>query len=125
MQPISTVQLPGGQQLSLYHGDLTQTRLDAIVNAANERLAHGGGVAGAIIRRGGGSIQRESNQIAPIPTGQAGITGAGKLAAKYVIHAVGPHGTTPNAAALLHQAVSNALQLAHDHQEQRLAKHVG
>lgn len=80
----------GGIELALVLGDLTVERVDAIVNAANSHLAHGGGVAGAICRRGGPAIQQESYQKAPVPVGEATWTSAGDLAAKYVIHAVGP-----------------------------------
>src|SRR5689334_681962 len=74
----------------LVEGDITEERVDAIVNAANQHLQHGGGVAGAIVRKGGPSIQRESNAIGFTPTGSAAITGAGDLPCKFVIHAVGP-----------------------------------
>lgn len=71
----------------LMQGDLTELDTDAIVNAANNDLQHGGGVAGAIRRRGGEAIQRESNEIGSIPLGGAAITSAGKLKARHVIHA--------------------------------------
>jgi hypothetical protein len=71
-------------------GDLTEERVDAIVNAANSALAHGGGVAGAIVRRGGQGIQDESDQKAPVPVGSAVMTGSGRLPCRFVIHAVGP-----------------------------------
>ena len=87
-------QTPAGQTICVVQNDLTAEQVDAIVNAANERLAHGGGVAGAISRRGGPTIQRESaewiREHGPVPTGSAAITGAGELPARYVIHAVGP-----------------------------------
>jgi O-acetyl-ADP-ribose deacetylase (regulator of RNase III) len=68
-------------------GDLTESDADAIVNAANNDLILGGGVAGAIRRRGGESIQRECNAIGSIPIGGAAITGGGNLKARFVIHA--------------------------------------
>src|SRR5580700_5528413 len=68
-------------------GDLTEMDTDAIVNAANNDLQLGGGVAGAIRRKGGDAIQRECNEIGSIPVGYAAITTGGKLAAKHVIHA--------------------------------------
>ncbi len=112
--------LPASQRLHVVRGDLTLEAVDAIVNAANSRLAHGGGVAGAIVRRGGAAIQEESRAWArehgPVATGDAAITGAGALAAKYVIHAVGPvwrdHGDEPE---LLARAVQSALALADDY----------
>jgi O-acetyl-ADP-ribose deacetylase (regulator of RNase III) len=68
-------------------GDLTESDADAIVNAANNDLILGAGVAGAIRRKGGESIQRECGEIGSIPIGGAAITGAGKLKARFVIHA--------------------------------------
>lgn len=107
--------------LELVEGDITALDTDAIVNAANERLAHGGGVAGAISRAGGPVIQQESNrwvrEHGRVPTGGAAITSAGELQAKYVIHAVGPvYGETSEkrAAELLASAVESALQMAEE-----------
>lgn len=78
--------------IELVVGDITEQRVDAIVNAANSRLAGGGGVDGAIHRRGGPEIMEETKQRYPngCPTGSAVISGAGNLPAKFVIHAVGP-----------------------------------
>ena len=74
-------------KVTLRQGDLTEARVDAIVNAANNDLMLGGGVAGAIRIKGGPSIQEECNRIGPIRIGEAAITGGGKLAARHVIHA--------------------------------------
>src|ERR1700720_3441899 len=71
----------------LRQGDLTEAKVDAIVNAANNDLMLNGGVAGAIRLKGGAAIQGECNKIGPIRIGEAAITGAGKLAARHVIHA--------------------------------------
>jgi O-acetyl-ADP-ribose deacetylase (regulator of RNase III) len=81
-----------GRVLELVLGDITAQVVDAIVNAANSALAGGGGVDGAIHRAGGPAIMEETRRLYPdgCPTGSAVITGAGKLRAKYVIHAVGP-----------------------------------
>ena len=103
--------------LELVQGDITSIDTDAIVNAANEHLAHGGGVAGAISRRGGPQIQRESNawvqKYGRVPTGSAAITGGGELPARYVIHAVGPvYDGSPRVAELLASAVASSLKLA-------------
>lgn len=68
-------------------GDITRFEVDAIVNAANSLLIMGGGVAGAILRAGGKTIQEEASKKAPVPVGKAVATTAGKLKAKYVIHA--------------------------------------
>jgi O-acetyl-ADP-ribose deacetylase (regulator of RNase III) len=76
--------------IELVQGDITEMDTDAIVNAANARLQLGGGVAGAIRRKGGPSIQKECNEHGPIHVGEAAITGGGNLKARYVIHAVGP-----------------------------------
>ena len=89
---------------------------DAIVNAANEHLAHGGGVAGAIVRKGGAQIQKESNEWIKnngiVKTGSVAITNAGFLRARYVIHAVGPIMGSGNEDFKLESATKNALQLA-------------
>jgi O-acetyl-ADP-ribose deacetylase len=71
----------------LRQGDLTEADVDAIVNAANNDLMLGGGVAGAIRVKGGPSIQQECDRIGPIALGEAAITGAGRLPARHVIHA--------------------------------------
>lgn len=104
----------GTGSLRLLVGDITQVRADAIVNAANEHLSHGGGVAAAIVRAGGQSIQEESYAIAPVPTGGAAATGAGTLRAKHVIHAVGPRGHMADADRLLDSAVRASLQVAEE-----------
>jgi O-acetyl-ADP-ribose deacetylase (regulator of RNase III) len=101
-----------GKTLRLVQGDITEQRVDAIVNAANQYLQLGSGVAGAIRMKGGPSIQEECNQIGGCPVGGAVITGAGSLPAGYVIHAVGPLGTDPDADALLANATKNSLEIA-------------
>lgn len=82
------------EKITLREGDITRVPADAIVNAANSALAGGGGVDGAIHRAGGPAIMQELDQIRPrignCPTGKAVATGAGKLPAQYVFHAVGP-----------------------------------
>jgi O-acetyl-ADP-ribose deacetylase len=74
-------------KLLLRQGDLAHAQVDAIVNAANNDLILGAGVAGAIRAGGGASIQAECDKIAPIPIGEAAVTGAGNLKARFVIHA--------------------------------------
>ena len=106
--------------LELVEGDITAMDTDAIVNAANERLMHGGGVAGIIAGRGGPTIQMESDAWVRahglVPTGSAAITSGGNLQARQVIHAVGPiYGAVSRPAELLASAVRAALQLADDH----------
>jgi O-acetyl-ADP-ribose deacetylase (regulator of RNase III) len=110
----------GGCALELHQGDITLQEVDAIVNAANSRLAGGGGVDGAIHRRGGPGIMAETDQKYPqgCPTGSAVISGAGKLKAKHVIHAVGPvwSGGHRGEAELLAGAYRRSLELAVEHQ---------
>jgi len=77
----------GSLTVEVLQGDLTQQDVDAVVNAANNDLELGGGVAGAIARAGGPQIQAECRRIGPIEVGDAAITGAGTLQARYVIHA--------------------------------------
>jgi O-acetyl-ADP-ribose deacetylase len=108
-----------GQALELHQGDITLETVDAIVNAANSRLMGGGGVDGAIHRRGGPAIMAETDSRYPdgCPTGSAVISTAGNLAARYVIHAVGPvwNGGQRNEAALLAGAYRRSLELAVEH----------
>lgn len=125
-QELWSYALPDGRVIRVVHGDITREEVDAIVNAANERLAHGGGVAGAIVRRGGYRIQEESNawvrEHGPVRTGTAAITGAGELPCRYVIHAVGPvwrnRGDEPE---LLASAVRSALDLASQYSLARIS----
>jgi len=90
-------------------GDLTEQPVDAIVNAANSALAHGGGLAGAIVRRGGAVIQEESDRLAPVPVGGAATTGAGALPCRWVIHAVGPRWGEGDEELKLRSAVRSSL----------------
>ena len=97
-------------------GDLTAQRVDAIVNAANEALAPGGGVCGAIRRAGGDEIFEECARLGGCATGDAKATGAGRLPARYVIHAVGPvwRGGAHGEAGLLASAYRRSLEVAAD-----------
>jgi O-acetyl-ADP-ribose deacetylase (regulator of RNase III) len=101
-----------GKRMTLLHGDITEEQVDAIVNAANSYLKHGGGVAGAIVRKGGYIIQEESNKIGFVPVGQCAITTGGTLAASYVIHTVGPRWREGNEHQKLKSAVLNTLNIA-------------
>lgn len=109
----------GSCALELVTGDITQQATDAMVNAANSRLAGGGGVDGAIHRRGGPSIMAETRQKYPqgCPTGDAVITSAGNLPARYVIHTVGPiwSGGQQGEASLLASAYRRSLEVAVAH----------
>jgi O-acetyl-ADP-ribose deacetylase (regulator of RNase III) len=98
--------------LELIQGDITDQTTDAIVNAANTALQLGGGVAGAIRRKGGPKIQEECNKIGGTHVGGAVITTGGKLEAKYVIHAVGPINGEEHEDAKLKDATLNSLILA-------------
>lgn len=118
-------ELKPGTLLRLIRGDITQSQVDAIVNAANAQLQHGGGVAAAIARRGGAIIQRESNawvrQHGPISPQRPAITSGGELPCRYVIHAVGPIWGEGDEDAKLRQAVAGALALADEHALRSLA----
>lgn len=109
---------PAGQMLQLVQGDLTQETVEAIVNAANSHLQHGGGVAGAIVRRGGMEIQRQSDawvrQHGPVSHAEPAYTRAGSLPCKYVIHAVGPVWGEGDEDKKLAEAIAGSLRLA-DH----------
>ena len=97
-------------------GDLTKQAVDAIVNAANEALAPGGGVCGAIRRAGGDEIFEECDRLGGCATGDAKATGAGRLPARFVIHAVGPmwHGGGHGEAELLASAYRRSLEVARE-----------
>jgi O-acetyl-ADP-ribose deacetylase (regulator of RNase III) len=101
-----------GKTLRLVQGDITERDVDAIVNAANSHLQHGGGVAGAIVRKGGHIIQEESDRIGFVPVGNAAVTGAGRLPARYVIHAVGPRMGEGDEENKLKNAAINSIKLA-------------
>ncbi|HEX9021695.1 MAG TPA: macro domain-containing protein [Nitrospirota bacterium] len=102
----------GKTVLRLVSADLTGREVDAIVNAANSRLQHGGGVAGAIVRKGGRIIQEESDRIGYVPVGGAAITTGGRLKAGYVIHAVGPRMGEGDEDNKLKKAIRSVLSLA-------------
>ncbi|NWF98597.1 MAG: macro domain-containing protein [Nitrospirae bacterium] len=101
-----------GKIIRIVQGDITERKVDAIVNAANSHLQHGGGVAGAIVRKGGMIIQEESNRIGFVPVGKAAITSAGSLPSKFVIHAVGPKMGEGDEDNKLKNAIWNSLKLA-------------
>jgi O-acetyl-ADP-ribose deacetylase len=102
----------GEKLVRLVQGDITERDTDAIVNAANAHLQHGGGVAGAIVRKGGQVIQDESDRIGFTPVGNAALTSAGSLKAKFVIHAVGPRMGEGDEDNKLKNAVLSSLLLA-------------
>jgi O-acetyl-ADP-ribose deacetylase (regulator of RNase III) len=98
--------------LQLLEGDITELPVDVIVNAANEKLQLGGGVAGSIAKKGGPSIQEECDRIGGTPSGTAVMTAAGNLKAKHVIHAVGPKKGEGEEDKKLASAVRSSLALA-------------
>jgi O-acetyl-ADP-ribose deacetylase len=100
--------------IELVEGDITRQRVDAIVNAANSELAHGGGVAAAIAQAAGPALARESAAHPPVAVGSAAVTTAGDLPARWVIHAVGPvwRGGGEGEPALLESAYRSALDVA-------------
>ena len=114
-------------RLVLFQGDITKIKVDAIVNAANSSLLGGGGVDGAIHRAGGPAILEACQEIrarqGSCPTGEAVITTAGRLPAKYVIHTVGPvwQGGEMDEAELLANCYRNSLELAVAHQVKTIA----
>jgi O-acetyl-ADP-ribose deacetylase (regulator of RNase III) len=101
-------------RIVLREGDITLEEVDAIVNAANSHLVLGAGVAGAIRQRGGPQIQAECDAIGPIGVGDAAVTGAGDLPARWVIHAAGmpPGGSATEAS--VHASVRRSLELARE-----------
>ncbi len=99
-------------RIVIRQGDLTEMDTDAIVNAANNDLLLGGGVAGAIRRKGGDEIQRECDSIGSIPVGGAAITGGGKLKARYVIHAASMRLGGRTTAEALRRSAAHSLRLA-------------
>lgn len=101
-----------GRKLKLMEGNIVLLDVDAIVNAANKNLVLGGGVAGAIRNAGGPSIQEECNTKGPIDVGEAAMTNAGNLKARYVIHAVGPVQGEGQEEEKLRNATLNSLKIA-------------
>lgn len=97
------------EKIKVLRGDLTDQDADAIVNAANNDLRLGGGVAGAIRRKGGPAIQAECDRIGPIPLGEAAVTGGGNLRARWVIHAASMRLGEPTAEENLRLATRNSL----------------
>ena len=107
--------------LELVEGDITEMKTDAIVNAANSALKLGGGVAGAIARKGGPKIQEECDRIGGTFVGGAVITTGGNLKAAHVIHAVGPRMGEGNEDEKLRNATLNSLRVADEHHLKSIA----
>lgn len=111
----------GDRMLELVEGDITEMDTDAIVNAANDQLVLGGGVAGAIRRKGGPEIQAQCDRIGGTFVGGAVITTGGKLKARHVVHAVGPRMGEGDEDRKLRDATVNSLKLADEHGLRSLA----
>src|ERR1700682_6545401 len=103
---------PFAERIVIQQGDLTEMDADAIVNAANNDLVLGAGVAGAIRRKGGEQIQRECDVIGSIPVGYAAITSGGKLKAPFVIHAASMQLGRATTAEALRGSTAHALRIA-------------
>jgi len=104
----------GNGEISVIQGDITEQETDAIVNAANNHLWMGGGVAGAIKRRGGGIIEKEAVSQGPVEVGKAVITTGGDLKAKYVIHAAGMGQDLKTDQTKIKNSTYNSLKLAEE-----------
>ena len=110
---VDQIQLENNKKvLRLVKGDITERTVDVIVNASNSYLKHGGGVAAAIVRKGGKIIQEESDKIGFVPVGSSVITIAGRLPCKAVIHTVGPRMGEGDEDTKLIKAVRSSLVLA-------------
>jgi O-acetyl-ADP-ribose deacetylase (regulator of RNase III) len=108
-------------KILLRQGDITECRVDAIVNAANNDLILGAGVAGAIRRKGGTAIQKECDRIGSIPLGEAAITGGGKLVARHVIHAASMSLGQGTSEENLRAATENSLRRAEERRFESIA----
>ena len=115
-ETLHTYTFPSGQTLEIVQGDITQEQVDAVVNAANERLMHGGGVAAIISRRGGHIVDEQSRawvrQHGPVPHDWPAYTSGGNLPARYIIHAVGPVWGSGDEDSKLYAAIHGSLQRA-------------
>ncbi|HET8793801.1 MAG TPA: macro domain-containing protein [Nitrososphaeraceae archaeon] len=108
---LDRIKIKQNRLLTLVEGDITERNVDAIVNPANSYLQHGGGVAGAIVRKGGKLIQKESNEIGFVPVGTSVITTGGNLPCKAVIHTVGPRMGEGNEDEKLRKAINGCLEI--------------
>src|SRR5919108_3131838 len=103
-----------GCVIEVQQADITKLEVDAIANAANTQLQHGGGVAGAISRAGGPDVQRESDEKAPIGLGEAVETTAGEMPARWVIHAATMELGGPTSAEIIERATASTLAKAEE-----------
>ena len=108
---LDEINLKNNRVLKLVEGDITERNVDAIVNPANSYLQHGGGVAGAIVRKGGNTIQEESNKIGFVKVGSSVITSSGLLSCKAIVHTVGPRMGEGNEDQKLSKAINSCLEV--------------
>jgi O-acetyl-ADP-ribose deacetylase (regulator of RNase III) len=111
-QLIDEIRILNDKVIRLIKGDITEQNVDVVVNSANSFLKHGGGVAGAIVRKGGDIIQIESDRIGFVPVGSSVITTSGKLPCTAIIHTVGPKMGEGNEDFKLSQSINSSLSLA-------------
>ena len=114
MSTIDELKLNNDKIVRLVKGDITERRVDVIVNAANSYLKHGAGVAGAIVRKVGSLIQQECDKLGYVPVGSAVITTSGKLPCNAIIHTVGTRMGQGNEDNKVRKAVQSCLRLATD-----------
>jgi O-acetyl-ADP-ribose deacetylase len=112
---LDQILLDNGKTIRLVVGDITERNVDVIVNPANSCLKHGGGVAAAIVRKGGQVIQEESDKIGYVKVGTAVITSSGKLPCKAIIHTVGPRTGEGNEDEKLRKSIISVLELAQEY----------
>jgi O-acetyl-ADP-ribose deacetylase len=113
-QLIDEIRMSNDKIIRLIKGDITDQNVDVIVNPANSYLKHGGGVAGAIVRKGGKIIQTESDKIGFVPVGSSVITTSGELPCQAIIHTVGPQIGEGNEDFKLSKSIHSCLSLASD-----------
>ena len=111
-QLIDEIRISNDKIIRLIKGDITEQNVDVIVNPANSYLKHGGGVAGAIVRKGGKIIQIESDKIGFVPVGSSVITTSGELPCEAIIHTVGPKMGEGNEDFKLSKSIHSCLSLA-------------
>ena len=112
---IDEIRMSNDKIIRLIKGDITDQNVDVVVNPANSYLQHGGGVAGAIVRKGGKIIQTESDKIGFVPVGSSVITTSGQLPCQAIIHTVGPRIGEGNEDLKLSKSIHSSLSLASDH----------
>ena len=112
---IDEIRMSNEKIIRLIKGDITDQNVDVVVNPANSYLQHGGGVAGAIVRKGGKIIQTESDKIGFVPVGSSAITTSGQLPCQAIIHTVGPRIGEGNEDLKLSKSIQSSLSLASDH----------